>query len=172
MTFDATLLAEILRHTPPWVWLLLVALLALGASRLRTRRVSRPRLLLLPLALCAIGLLSTASNFTPATAALATWAAAFAGGHWMGRRMPLPAGLRWDAARRELQLPGSVLPLLLIVTLFTLRYAGTVSLVLHPDWRASPAVALPMAAAYGAIAGTLLGRVLGLLRATRPDRTA
>ncbi len=169
MTLDAALLAEILRRTPPWVWLLLAALLALGASRLRTRRVSRPRLLLLPLALCAIGLLSTASNFTPPHTALATWAAAFAAGLLLGRRMPLPAGLCWDAARRELQLPGSVLPLLMIATIFTLRYAGTVSLVLHPDWRDSAAVALPMAAAYGAIAGTLLGRVLGLLRATRAE---
>ena len=86
--------------------------------------------------------------------------------------MRLPTELRWDAARRELLLPGSVLPLLLIFTLFTLRYAGTVSLVLHPDWRASAAVALPMAAAYGAAAGVLFGRVLGLLRATRGTAAA
>jgi len=172
MTLDAALLLEILRRTPPWVWLALAGLLALGASRLRAQRVSRPRLLLLPLVLCALGLWSTASNFAPAGAALAVWAAAFAAGLLLGWRLPLPAGLRWDAARRQLQLPGSVLPLLLILTIFTLRYTGTVSLVLHPDWRASAAVALPMATAYGAIAGTLLGRVLGLLRATRAAAAA
>jgi hypothetical protein len=172
MTLDSTLLAEILRRTPPWVWLVLAGLLTLGATRLRTRHMSRPRLLLLPLVLCGLGLFSTLGNFTPAATALAAWAAAFAAGLWLGRRLPLPAGLRWDPASRQLQLPGSVLPLLMIVTIFTLRYAGTVSLVLHPDWRASAAVALPMAAAYGAIAGMFLGRVLGLLRATRTATAA
>lgn len=167
MNPDTPPLVQILIHTPPWVWLLLAGLLLLGATRLRTRSVSRPRLLLLPLVLLGLGLTSTISSFTPAAAALAAWGAAFCGALLLGRRLPLPAGLRWDPTRRELQLPGSVLPMLLIVGIFLLRYAGTVSLVLHPDWRASTAVALPMAAAYGAIAGMLLGRVLALLRATR-----
>ena len=51
-----------------------------------------------------------------------------------------------------------------IVGIFALRYAGSVPLVLHPPWRAAPGVALPMGAAYGAIAGTLLGRMLALRR--------
>ena len=167
MSLDASLLVEILRRTPAWVWLMLVALLAVGVSRLRRQRVSPSRLLILPMALCVLGLVSTASNFSPATAALAAWALAFVAGIRLGQHLPLPAGLRWDSVRRELHLPGSALPLLTILTIFTLRYAGTVSLVLHPHWRASAAVAVPMAGAYGLIAGLLLGRGLGLLRATR-----
>lgn len=172
MAFDLTMIGQILRHTPLWVWALLAALLALGASQLRARRVSRARLLLLPAVLTALGLLSTATSFRPPAAALAAWALAFAAAAAFGQRLPLPRGARWDARSRSLQLPGSALPLLLIVAIFTLRYAGGVSLALHPQWSASLAAALPMAAAYGAIAGTFTGRALGLLRAARPPTPA
>lgn len=157
------LLIEIVRRTPPWVWLLLAALLALGLSQLRTRTVSRARLLALPAALLGLGLFATATTFQPAALALAAWALALAGGAMLGRRLPPPAGARWDAAGRSLRLPGSALPLLVIVTIFALRYSVGAALALHPAWRAAPAVALPLAAAYGASAGVLLGRVLALL---------
>lgn len=167
MTIDSVMIIEILRHTPLWVWALATGLLLLGLSQLRTRRVTRQRLLLLPAVLTGLGLFSTAGSFEPAVPALAAWAAAFAAGVGLGLRLPWPAGAAWDAEGRQLQLPGSVLPLLLIATVFTMRYVGGVSLALHPAWRGAASVALPMAAVYGAVAGTLLGRVLALLRAAR-----
>ncbi len=164
MPIDTRMILEILQRTPSWVWALLAALLALGASQLRTRRVPRRRLWLLPLALTVLGLVSTATSLAPAAPALAAWAAACVAGIGLGRRVPPPPGARWDAARSALLLPGSALPLLLMVALFLLRYVGSVSLLLHPQWRGDLSVALPMAAAYGGLAGTWLGRLLGLLR--------
>lgn len=163
------MIIDILRHTPFWVWLLLAALLALGAAQLRTRRVSRARLFVLPAVLLLLGLSGTATSFQPPAPALAAWAMAVAAGVALGRRLPPAAGARWDAERRVLQLPGSAWPLVLILTVFMLRYTGSVALALHPAWREATAVALPMAAAYGAIAGLLLGRVVALL--PRPAAT-
>lgn len=160
------MLFEILRHTPPWVWGLLAALLALGLSQLRARRVARERLLVLPLVLMALGLWSTATSFDSALP-LAAWGGAFAAGLAAGRRLPLPAGARWDADSARLQLPGSAWPLAVIVAVFALRYAGGVALALHPAWRGLLAVALPLAALYGLIAGGVLGRVLGLVALAR-----
>jgi hypothetical protein len=154
--------AEIVRHTPGWVWVLLAALLALGLSQLRTRRVPRWRLFVLPAVLLALGLSATAMSFRPAGPALAAWALALAAGAGFGRRRPAPAGARWDAEGRVLRLPGSAWPLVVILAVFTLRYAAGVALALQPAWRASLSVALPLAATYGAIAGLLLGRVLAL----------
>jgi hypothetical protein len=156
------MLLEIIRRTPIWVWVLLAALLALGVRQLRERRVSMPRLFALPVALLALGLFATASAFVPAWPALVCWALALAAGSALGQRLPVPAGAQWDAAGRTLYLPGSALPLVLIVAIFTLRYASSVALVLHPQWRHAAAVAWPLAAAYGAISGLLLGRVLAL----------
>jgi hypothetical protein len=159
------MLFEIIRHTPLWVWLLLSALLALGASQLRQRRVAPARLLALPAALLALGLWSTASSFAAPLLPLLAWGVALAAGALLGRRLPPPAGTTWDGAR--LRLPGSAIPLAVISVIFLLRYVGSIALVLHPAWRAANAVALPMAAAFGLIAGVLLGRSLGLLALTR-----
>jgi len=156
------MLIEIVRRTPPWVWVLLVALLALGLSRLRARRVSRAWLLALPAALTLLGLAAVVTTFLPPGPALAAWAAGLAAGTTLGRRLPRPPGAAWDTDRRTLWLPGSALPLAVIVVVFTLRYVGSVSLALHPAWREALGVALPMAAAYGAGSGLLVGRVLGL----------
>jgi hypothetical protein len=154
---------DILRHTPAWVWLLLAALLALGVSQLRTRRVSRRRLWVLPVVLCSLGVSATAMSFRPATPALAAWATALAAGVMLGRRLRPPADACWDTTGRTLLLPGSAGPLLLMIAIFTLRYASGVALALHPAWREAPHVALPLAALYGAIGGMLFGRTLGLL---------
>jgi len=158
---------DIIRYTPVWVWGLLAALVALGASQLRRRSVTRSRLLVLPAVLVTLGLWSTASSFAAPLAPLAVWAAGVVFAVMLGRRLPVPAGTAWDAATERLLLPGSVLPLLVIGIVFTLRYAGSVALVLHPAWRAAPEVSLPMAATYGLISGLLLGRALGLVALTR-----
>lgn len=160
------MIIDIVRHTPAWVWLLLAALLALGVWQMQTRQVKRARLWVLPLVLGGLGLSATAMSFRPATPALAAWALALALGVTLGRRLPPPAGARWDTAGRTLLLPGSIGPLLLIVTIFMLRYTSSVALALHPAWREAPGVALPLAAVYGAIGGLLLGRTLGLLPRT------
>jgi hypothetical protein len=162
---ETAMLFEIVRHTPVWVWFLLAALLALGISQLRRRRVPPARLLALPIALLAMGLWSTLSNFAAPLLPLLAWGAALAAGALLGRRLPKPAGTAWDGAR--LLVPGSAIPLVVIVAIFSLRYVGSIALVLHPAWRAASEVALPMSAAFGLIAGVLLGRALGLFALTR-----
>jgi hypothetical protein len=86
----------------------------------------------------------------------------------IGRRLPAPSGTHWQARTQRLHLPGSWLPLLLIVTIFTLRYAANVGSVLHPEWRGQWQVQVPLALVFGALSGVFLGRALGLLRLTRP----
>ena len=165
------MLWDIVRFTPVWVWGLLAALVALGAAQLRRREVTRVRLLVLPAVLVALGLWSTSTSFVSPLPALVVWALAVGTGVLLGRRLPLPAGAAWDAATQRLLLPGSLLPLAVIAVVFSLRYVGSVALVLHPAWRADLGVTLPMAATYGLISGLLLGRMLGLLALSlRPAR--
>lgn len=143
MNFDLRFVLGILHHTPPWVWVLLAALLVLGLSQLRTRSVSRTRLLVLPAVLVGLGLFATATSFQPAGPALAAWVLALAGGVMLGRQLPRPTGARWDASGRSLLLPGSALPLLVIMAIFALRYTAGVALALHPAWRSAAAASLP-----------------------------
>jgi hypothetical protein len=82
---------------------------------------------------------------------------------------PLPAGVRYDAARREFALPGSWVPLALILGIFSVKYATGVTLAMHPALRVDPTFALAVATLAGLFSGIFAGRTLRLLRlAVRP----
>lgn len=164
-------MSEIVRNTPVWVWPMLAALLALGVSQLRTRRVGRTRLMVLPLVLAMLGLASALTTFAAVHAAQLAWGLSLAGSAYAASRLVRTGRASWDAAAGELRLPGSWLPLALIVTLFTLRYSAAVALAMHPAWRSAPEVLVPLATAYGLLAGGFLGRAFALLRLTQA-RTA
>jgi hypothetical protein len=161
------LILAILSHTPLWVWGMLAALLALGASQVRSRQVAPLRLLLLPLVLLGLGLSSLGPVFMALPLVGLAWAAALVGAAvLMARRSPAQ-GVAWLAAARRLQIPGSWAPLLLIVLIFCLRYALAVSQVLHPAWRSELALQFPAALLFGTLSGGLLGRNLSWLKLSR-----
>lgn len=161
------MILQILSHTPIYVWVLLAALLALGFSQTWDRQVAPPRLLLLPLVLLGLGLWSMAPNFVAMPLAALAWGLALAGCVALRAGRPVRAGTRWLPEQQRLHLPGSWLPLLMIVAIFVLRYTSTVALVLNPQWRGAPEVLLPLALVYGSLSGLFLGRALALLKLTR-----
>ena len=161
------MLIQILLHTPVWVWLLLAGLLALGLWQRRSRQVSRARLLALPLSMLALGLWSMAPGFVAQPLVAAAWLAALLLATSLGRRLPPPTGAQWRADVQRLWLPGSWLPLVIIVCIFSLRYASGVALALHPEWKSQLNVQLPMALVFGLLSGVFLGRALAQLALTR-----
>ena len=164
------MLITIVTHTPAWVWALLIAMLALGLWQRRTRRVAPMQLLALPLVLLALGLWSMAPGFAALPLAAVLWLAALAACMALGQRLRPPRGTQWCADEQRLHLPGSWLPLLLIVAIFVLRYAVGVSSAMHPEWRGLWQVQAPQALVFGALSGLFLGRALGLRRLARPLR--
>ena len=162
------MLLQILIHTPLWVWARLAALLALGLWQRRERRVRRGQLLAMPVALLALSLWSMAPGFVAQPVAAVLWLAAIAAATALGLRLPRPAAARWLADEARLLLPGSWVPLLLIGTIFSLRYAAGVGHSLHPQWRAMASVQWPLALLFGALTGIFLGRALGLMQLAQP----
>lgn len=153
---------QILIHTPAWVWLLLAGLVALGLRQLWPRRVRPRQLLILPAALMGLGLWSLAPAFVAQPVIGLLWLVTLASATVLARRLPARHAT-WLPATRQLQLPGSAVPLAVILTVFSLRYASGVGHALHPEWRAMTAVQAPLALLFGGISGLLLGRTLGLL---------
>jgi hypothetical protein len=162
-----TTFIEILRHTPPWVWGLLAALLALGYLQTRPRRVGLGRAALLPASMLAWSLWGVAASFGSA-AALALWGLGVLGAAAATARLAPPAGARWVAATRSFDLPGSWVPLALIVALFAVKFGAGVSLALHPELRDEATFATGASLAFGAFSGVFAGRALGLLQLARP----
>ena len=133
----------IVQHTPAWVWGLLLALVALGLVQTFPRRVALRSTTLLPLALLAWG--------AGVAAALVATQGRFDTG-----------AVRFDAGSRSFQMPGSWLPLVLMLVLFALKFAAGVLAATQPALVREASFALPASAAFGACSGIFLGRAIAL----------
>ena len=158
------MLIQILHHTPTWVLGLFLVLLVLGLRQLVARRVSLRRVTLLPLALALWSLYAVGSSFAALALAPLAWLGAAAALAVLVASRPAPSGTHYDAWQDHLVLPGSALPLLLMLGLFGSKYAVGVALALQPELAAQAPFALPVAALYGGLSGLLLGRSARLWR--------
>jgi hypothetical protein len=83
---------------------------------------------------------------------------------------------RFDPVHRAYALPGSVVPLLLVIGIFLVKYVVGVELAMAPRLAQDSQYALTVAGLYGAFTGIFLGRAMRLWRlalrpaAASPDR--
>ena len=162
------MLLQIVAHTPPWVWGLLVALIAFGTWQSLPRRLTIRRVVVLPLVLLALSLAGVASTFGLTAAALAPWGLGLVAAFVLGRAHVGPRGARWDAATALLHVPGSGLPLALILLLFVLKYGVGVTLALQPGLAHDAGFDAVVGLAYGSFSGLFVARALTLWRLARP----
>jgi uncharacterized membrane protein (GlpM family) len=163
-------IGAILRNTPTWVWGLLAGLVALGASQLRDRTASFFRVSLMPVAMTAFSVWGTFTALGRSGAlagAIAVWLVA--AGIAFAVLAQGRANARFDPVRRVYHLPGSFVPLLLIVGVFLVKYVVGVELAMAPRLMQDTQYALTVAALYGAFTGIFVGRASRLWRlALRP----
>ena len=152
----------IVQHTPAWVWGLLAALVAIGLRQTRPLEMSLTRATVLPLVLTALSLGGALSAFGHMPVALAAWAAGVATAIGLARKAVTVRGASWAARRGLLQVPGSWLPLGLIVSLFAVKYGAGVSLALAPMLASDTSFAGLCSLAYGSFSGLFLARALSL----------
>jgi len=166
------MLGPVLKHTPTWVWGLLAALMALGLSQVRTRSVSLARVALLPIAMTGLALWGAVSAFGGSSQfgpVLLAWLAAAAAALAAVAPFAPPAGSRYDPATRSFHLPGSWIPLLLILGVFLTKYIVGVELAMQPSLAHDGQYTLVVGTLYGAFSGLFSGRAIRLWRlAARP----
>ncbi len=165
-------LGPVIKNTPVWVWGLLAALLALGLSQVRGRQVSQVRMAIMPVAMTVLSLWGTASAFGKSPQfgyVLMTWlASAVLIAGLLSMTAP-PAGTRHDAASHSFWIPGSWLPLALIVGIFLTKYTVGVDLAMQPQLAHDGEYTLLTGALYGLFSGAFAGRSARLWRlALRP----
>lgn len=163
------MLIQILSGTPRWVFVLFFVLIALGIQQSRPRRLSPGRIALLPAVFLALSLFSAASAFGPSPAVFAAWLAGIAASVLANRALKSPAGVRWDEAAGAFFVPGSWIPLGLMMTVFFARYAIAVSLAMHPALLHGGAYAASAGFVYGLLSGAFLARALRIW-SQRPAR--
>jgi len=164
------MLIDIIRHTPYWVWPVLALMLRRGYVLTRPQEVPLARLALLPAVFVLLSIGGMVSTFGARPDALLCWAAGLVLAAYEMQRRGAPEGARYLAETRRFAVPGSWLPLLLIVVAFALKYTVGVQLALHESLRHSSWLALGAGGSYGSLSGLFLGRALRLWEVWRQAR--
>lgn len=161
------MLIQILLHTPAWVYALFVALAAYGSWQLHSRRMALARVLGVGIGMAGLGVFGVVSVFGSSPLALLASALAAVASLTAVLRLPLPAGTRYDAAERKVDVPGSIVPLLLMLGIFFTKFGVGVWLAFHPQMRTEAMFATAVCATYGAFSGIFIGRALRLMQLAR-----
>ncbi len=162
------MLTQIIHSTPVWVWALLAALVALGYSQSRSRSVGLRRLLVIPMIMIFLSLFGTVSAFGPSPAVLGVWLAACAMVVSLMVLRPAPLGAAYDSTLRRYAIPGSWLPLFVILGIFCTKYAVGVTLAMQPGMAQQAVFATLVSMLYGLFSGFFAGRALRLWRLALP----
>ncbi len=156
------MLLQIVQHTPAWVWGLFVALVGFGLSQARAREVSLARLTILPLVLLALSFSGVVSTFAHATIAILAWAVGVIAAIGLGRRFVTVRGASWSPETGLLHVPGSWLPLALMLALFLIKYGVGATLAINHAMAADTTFGACCGLAYGSFSGLFAARALGL----------
>ena len=167
MPLGSVILA-VISHTPLWVWSILALLVVLGSLQLRDHSLPRLRVLLQPVALGAYSLWGTAAAFGAHAVVLAAWGAGLVATLLLVRQLRWPEAVRFDAVTNRFHVPGNAVPLVLMLTIFAVRYVVAVTLAFHQDWASDALFAAAASGVYGALSGVFSARALNILAAAVP----
>ncbi|MFZ6750270.1 DUF6622 family protein [Undibacterium sp. Ren11W] len=152
------MLAQILANTPRWVWILLIALLYLGLSQTRNRSVSLRKITIMPLAMLGFSLFGIYSAFGSGSMILLAWLAAGIIVFTSILSVPLSDDVRYDAQTKKFDLPGSWVPMALILGIFFTKYLVGAIASSHAALLHELGFSLSFSALYGAFSGAFLAR--------------
>jgi hypothetical protein len=159
---------DILRNTPSWVWLVLAALLAFGLVQTRRRRLPRALIFLLPAIMIALSLYSLRSSFGWQADALGSWVIGMLAAFILnGAVFRSPMGIGYDGVARKFEIPGSWIPLLLMMMIFCTRFMIGVTTAISPSAVAEPNFIRAVCALLGLCSGLFAARALRINQAAR-----
>ena len=159
------MLVEIIRRTPSWVFVLFFVLLALGYFQSKDRTVSRGQVAILPVAMIALSLHGVASAFGIAPVGLISWAVGAATAVRLGMMLIKTRGVSVSAETRSFFVPGSWLPLALMMAIFFTKYAVGVIVARQLPFAGESVFVGLVSLCYGLLSGVFLARALVIWRA-------
>ncbi len=147
----------ILQRIPHSVWMLLALLIAIGISQSFTKRRSLRSATLIPIIMILLSLYGVMSVFAQASALLA-WAVGVAAALTFAHAVGAWKNIRWSQADQRLIVPGSWMPMLLMLGLFFTKFGVNVALAMHHELVNSTGFAMMASLAYGVFSGTFFAR--------------
>lgn len=161
------MLIEILKRTPSWVFVLFFVLLALGYYQSKNRVVSRNKVTILPAAMLVLSFYSVLSAFGSTTFAISSWLAGVTITTCLGFKSDILGGVTFVTEIRSFSVPGSWLPLALMMAIFFTKYAVGVILARKLPISGELAFIGSISLIYGLLSGVFLARAVAILRTAR-----
>lgn len=159
------MIAQIISHTPTWVFVLFAALLVVGFKQTRNRTVREWPAYLLPVGMVALSFFGVQSSFGLGLLPVAAWLACIVAVALLGYRR-LVNGMRYLPAEKSFLIPGSWIPFAVIMAIFLAKYLFAVLRATGAIVTTSSATALLFSAVYGCLSGYFCARA-GALVATK-----
>ncbi len=156
------MLITILQYTPTWVFVVLFGLIALGFTQSFPRSLTLRRSAVLPLVLVGLSLMGVISTFGGQPLALLLWVSGLTASVATLHGRLDTSDVRFSTAARRFQVPGSWVPLILMMALFTVKFGAGVTLASRPELRQSTTFALAASGSYGLFSGIFLARAMAL----------
>ena len=163
------MLQHIFSHTPLYVWAILGFLVYRGVLASRAREVTLRKLCIIPLVMLALSLSGVHGSFGFDGMAPFAWVTGALAGAALAWSLTDARKLTACPERGSVQLPGSWLPLILMMSIFCMKYAVAVALAIVPAYAQAGSFVVPVCLAYGCFSGLFLG---GLLRTMAVYRQA
>ena len=167
ITAHPSAIVSIVKGTPTWVWGLLAILLALGISQLSDRHTALRRVIITPVAMLGLSLYGITSAFGSSGQlgyVMLAWLLAATVAATLMLKLSAASATSFNPATRSFAVPGSAVPLLLILGIFMTKYFVGIELTMQPAAVRDAAFALPVGLLYGAFSGIFAARAVCLLR--------
>jgi len=156
------MILDILEHTPVWVWIVFGALILLGLQQSRTRDVSIARATILPVVMIVLSLSGVLGAFGAVPFAWVAWAAGVGLSLTLAGKAVAVRGATRSTRPGHLKIPGSFIPVMLILAVFITKYSAGVALAINPSLAANTAVAVTLSLVYGVFSGLFWSRAQSL----------
>lgn len=158
------MLVQILKHTPTWVFALFLGLVCIGYLQSRDRLVSKARLALLPAAMAFLSLLGIWSSFGANLGAFSAWVVVSAAVITLSLRLAPQKGVTYSPSSGLFFIPGSWVPLALMMCIFFTKYVVAVARAIDPHSGKALGFMASICALYGLYSGLFLARTLRIAR--------
>lgn len=157
----------ILHQVPYWVWILLLVLIFIGSAQAVPRRRTVRSATLIPLAMVLLSLYGVLSVFPHQAMPVLAWGIGLAIAVSLCNAWNLGRGIVWSGSDRRLLIPGSWLPLVVFMGLFSVKFAVGMTRAMQPDLMVHTGFASLVGLTYGTFSGFFLARGIAVWKAAR-----
>ena len=151
-------ITQIISNTPVYVWPLLAYLLWGGWKSRKTYVISWKPLLVMPAIMFIWSIYAVMTRY--GNVSICLWAVSITIGIWFGSLTVRGLKLRFDKQQNLIEVAGSWSPMILSLSIFTLRYFLGVAYGLHPDLKGNTAL-LILENIATIVSGMFTGRLVG-----------